>query len=340
MNKIESTALKIKPRSLHSLEDMYKSIREDLSLVEKQLKLFLRSTNPLISQIGNYLFKKSGKRIRPALLILCSKLFGYGGKDHILTSTLVETIHTASLIHDDIIDNSDTRRGQNSVHSVWGPNITVLLGDYIYIKSIGLSIKNCPAEIIQILTDVSARMIEGELEEYYMSGNLNISEHNYLNIIEKKTAALFSAACRIGAIHGEADNNEKSSLEKYGLNIGMSFQIIDDLLDFTGDQKKMGKPILSDLSEGRITLPLIYSLNNNGKNARKRLKELLAQKTLEKNSKEEVLEILHGNGALTYMTQKAKEFSQKAIEIVIRFPESIFREALLTLPDYILSRNT
>lgn len=340
MNKIEPAFSIPKSTSSYSLQDMYKSIHDDLSLVEKELKNFSASSNPLISQIGNYLFKKSGKRIRPALLILCSKLLGYKGRDHVLSSTLVETIHTASLIHDDIIDNSETRRGQHSVHSIWGPNITVLLGDYIYIKSINLSLRNCSREIMQILTDVSLEMIEGELEEYYMSGNLNISENNYLTIISKKTAALFSAACRIGAVHGEADRQKEYSLEEYGMNVGMSFQIIDDLLDFTGDEEKMGKPVLSDLSEGRITLPLIYSLNNDGKNARKRLKEILGQKSLEDKYKKEVLEIIHGNGALKYMAQKAEEFSQKAAEIIFHFPESIFRDALVTLPSYILSRKS
>lgn len=265
-----------------SLKNLYADIQKDLNEVEKELKLFSRSPNKLIAEISTYLFQKSGKRIRPALLVLCSKLLGYKGKEHIHVSALIETIHTASLIHDDIIDNSDCRRGRESVHARWGPNITVLLGDYLYIRSIGLSLRSSYPQVIQILTDISARMIEGELNEYYLSGNLNVAEKDYLDIIDKKTASLFSAACQIGGLLGKATKREENILREYGRNLGIAFQIIDDLLDFMGDEKILGKPILSDLSEGRITLPLIYTLNNDGNTNRRGIAELLKQKKTQK----------------------------------------------------------
>lgn len=321
-----------------SLKDLYLNIQKDLDKVEDKLRLFSDSSNKLIAEISAYLFQKTGKRIRPALLLLCSKLFGYKGKEHIFTATLVETIHTASLIHDDIIDHSTLRRGKESIHSKWGPNITVLLGDYLYIKSIGYSLRSSYPQIIQILTDISARMIEGELSEYYESGNLDLVEKDYLDIINKKTASLFSASCQIGGVLGNATQKEENLLVDYGLNLGMSFQIIDDLLDFTGDEKILGKPILSDLSEGRITLPLIYTLNNDGKANQKRIKELIRQKNLEKDSQDEILNIVKSNGALEYTYQKAEEFSIKSKELMARFPESIHREALTLLPDFILNR--
>jgi octaprenyl-diphosphate synthase len=320
------------------LKSLYDNIKNDLYEVEEQLKLFSRSKNKLISEVSSYLFKNSGKRIRPALLVLCSKLFGYKGKEHVLLAALVETIHTASLIHDDIIDDSKVRRGRESVHARWGPNVTVLLGDYLYIKSINLSLQSQHNQIIRILTEISARMIEGELIEYYMSGDLGIAERDYLEIINKKTASLFSAACHIGGVLGEASEKERNFLVDYGINLGMSFQVVDDLLDYTGETKTLGKPTLSDLKEGRITLPLIYTLKNDGKANRKFITKILSKKNFEEDSQKEILCILKSNGALEYTYKKAKEFTEKSKEIISQFPQSIHRDTLTILPDFILKR--
>jgi len=324
-------------RSL-KLDLLYKNIQKDLDKVEEKLRLFSYSSNALISEIGTYLFHKAGKRIRPALLVLSSKLFGYKGEKHHFWAALVEIIHTASLIHDDLIDNSKTRRGRQSVHTKWGPNITVLLGDYLYIKSIGLSLHNGHRKINRILADTSANMIEGELAEYYMSGNPDLNEEDYLEIIHKKTASLFSASCQIGGILGKASAEEEKHLADYGANLGMSFQITDDLLDFNGDEKILGKPILSDLSEGRITLPLIYTLNNDGKAQRAQIAKLLKKKTLEKNSRDEILQIVKANGALDYTYGKAKEFSRRSKEIISQFPRSCHRETLSLFAEFVLNR--
>lgn len=321
-----------------TLLNLYRDILKDLEKVEEMLRLFSRSANRLISEVSAYLFQENGKRIRPALVILCSKLLGYKGKEHILMAALIETIHTASLIHDDIIDNSEMRRGRQTVHARWGPNITVLLGDYLYIKALGLSLASPFRRISQVLTDISARMIEGELSEYSNSGNLDLDEKEYLQIIENKTAALFSASCRIGGILADASKREENFLTEYGTNLGMSFQIVDDLLDFTGDEKVLGKPILSDLSEGRITLPLIYTLSNDGRENRQRIVEMLKRKRLERDSLEEILKIIKSNGALEYAYQKAQEFSLKSREIISQFPESAHRDSLNLLSEFILTR--
>lgn len=338
MNELAGNPIKSRVEKSTSLRRLYNNIMKDLEEVELELRLFSRSPNRLISDISTYLFQTNGKRIRPALLLLCSKLFGYKGKEHILMSTLVEAIHTASLIHDDIIDNSKIRRGKESIHTRWGPNITVLLGDYLYIKALGLSLQSEHRQIIQILTSISARMVEGELTEYYLSGNLELAEKDYLDIINKKTASLFSASCQIGGILGRASKKEENYLAEYGANLGMSFQIIDDLLDFTGDEKTLGKPILCDLSEGRITLPLIYTLNHDGRENKKRVIELLKQKNQDRESLEEVLKIVKSNGALDYTHKKAEEFSLKSREIISRFPKSTQQEALSLLSEFILNR--
>jgi octaprenyl-diphosphate synthase len=330
-----SSHLKQKP----SIALLYKNIKSDLNEVEKALQIFSKSSNVIISEISSYLFQKSGKRIRPALLILCAKLLGYKGKEHIHSSALVETIHTASLLHDDIIDHSDTRRGKETVHAKWGPNITVLLGDYLYIKTLGLSLESNYKDIAKILTDASAEMIDGELFEYYMSGNIDIKEHEYLDILDKKTASLFAASCQIAGILGGASKEEMARLISCGRNLGMSFQLIDDLLDFSGKAKTLGKPILSDLSEKRLTLPLIYTLKVDGMDNRNRITAILKEKCITEESTQEVLKMVKSNGALEYTFRKAEEFALKSKDLINLFPKSIYRDTLAMVSDFVLNRS-
>ena len=338
MQDLISQTDKTQIKKIPGMRALTREIQQDMAEVEEELKQFIKSPNKIISEISSYLFQNAGKRIRPALLILCSKLCGYKGNEHILMSSLVETIHTASLLHDDIIDNSEVRRGKKSVHAKWGPNITVLLGDYLYIKTIGHSLQSQHRQIVQILTDITAKMIEGELNEYYVSWNLDIDEKVYLDIINKKTASLFSASCQIGGILGKASEKEKAILEKFGANLGMTFQIVDDLLDYTADENTLGKPVLSDLREGRITLPLIYTFNNDGKKNCERIKDLLKRKKLDKNSLEEILKTVKSNGALDYTRRKAEEFAVQSKHMVQQLPSSVYRDALSLFPDFILNR--
>lgn len=339
MNTLETKEIKRALKKHPELLELYGDIRSDLGEVEKTLRLFADSPNKIISEISDYLFQRSGKRMRPALLMICSRIFEYKGDEHILLSALVETIHTASLIHDDIIDNSEIRRGQDSVHKRWGPNITVLLGDYLYIKTIALSLETSSPAFVRILTDVSTQMIEGELHEYGMSGNLDLGETEYFEIIRKKTAALFSAACRIGALLGGADAGNERLFEEYGMAIGMSFQIIDDLLDYAGNRNTLGKPVLSDLSEGRITLPMIYALNQNEGALRDRLADLFQDKDKDPEVKHQILEIVRSNGALDYTYQQAEMYSRKAQALLSGLPASMYRDSLYNIPDYVLYRN-
>jgi octaprenyl-diphosphate synthase len=318
------------------LFDVYAHIQGELDRVEERLRIFTSSANRLVSEINGYLFKKKGKRIRPALLILCSKLLGYQGDEHIQAAALVEFVHTASLIHDDIIDKAEVRRGVDSVHARWGANVSVLLGDYLYIKTIGLSLQSPFPQIIRVLTDISAEMIEGELNEFRMSGDLSLTEGAYLEIIHDKTASLFSAACRIGGILAQAPPDRLEALAGYGQNLGMCFQIIDDLLDFQGDSRNLGKPVLSDIGEGRITMPLIFTMNSDGHH--RRLRELLRDKSLAEGSKREILNLVRDSGALDYSFQRAREYSQRCREIIAGFPPSAYHDALGALAEFVLAR--
>lgn len=321
-----------------TLAVVYSGIQEKLAQVEIELRKFSSgSGNPLIQEINAYIFKKSGKRIRPALLLLSIKLFGSADED-IRMCALVETIHTASLLHDDIIDNADTRRGELSVHKKWGSNISVLLGDFLYIKSLGLSLESSHREIIKIFTDSSTEMIDGELFEYHMSGNLDIREDQYLDIINKKTASLFAASCRIGGILGGASPEDQQHLADYGRNLGMAFQAIDDLLDYTGDEKTLGKPVLSDLSEGRITLPLIHFLKNVSQEGRSIIEKILYNPEAGIELKKKMLELIESSRSLDYAYEKAVFFSEEARKVLVNLPESPHREAMSLLAEYILSR--
>ncbi len=330
---------KRRTKKIPGMADLYRDIRADLLEVEEELKSFTRSPNKLIAEITDYLFRNTGKRIRPALLILCAKLFGYKGKEHIRMSGLVETIHTASLLHDDIIDNADLRRGRKTVHARWGPNITVLLGDYLYIETIDRALQSKFRQVVHILAQISTQMIDGELTEYYVSWNSEIQEKDYLEIINKKTASLFSASCRIGGLLAGVSGEDGDLLARLGTNLGMIFQIVDDLLDYTGEERKLGKPVLSDLREGRITLPLIYTLNNDGRKNREWIVKVLEKKSLEKGAAARILDIVKSNGALEYARSRAAEYSLLSKELILRLPPSTYRNALSFFPDYILHRN-
>jgi octaprenyl-diphosphate synthase len=328
------------PVRTKDLKELYAQIRDDMSLVEDALREFGRATNPLAGEIGGYLFAQGGKRIRPALLTLCAKLHGGAGSDHILWSALVEVIHTASLIHDDIIDNSDLRRGRDTVHTRWGPNITVLLGDHLYIRAIHAALKTRRLEIIDILAAASEAMIEGEILEYAASGDAGLSESSYLHILDKKTAALFAASCRIGAILGGADPVAAARLGEYGTNLGLAFQIVDDLLDFTGHSDEMGKPVLTDLREGRITLPLIYALRRTGIPARDELRRWIGDRRRDPAALTRVRSAVIDSGSVEEAAATAARFAGEARLIAAAYPRSTAAEALLRIPDFVLERRT
>ncbi|MGZ5515761.1 MAG: polyprenyl synthetase family protein [Candidatus Aminicenantales bacterium] len=321
------------------MSSLYKEIRSDLDRVEDRLESWSRSSNPLTAEISGYVLRKKGKRLRPALVLLTSRLFSPGSEESVFLASLVELLHTASLIHDDIVDNAGVRRGKESVHTKWGPNITVLLGDYLYIKSIGLSLQSRHERVIRLLADVSARMVEGELDEYARSGDLKITEGQYLDIVENKTAVLFGACCRIGAILGLASPEEEEAVAAYGLNLGKTFQIVDDLLDVTGDARVLGKPVLSDLGEGRITLPLIRALESGGRAGRDRVKSLVGRKDISGEERRELVAALAAGGALDYATGRAREFAEKSLEAINPFPDTTPRETLIRLAVFGLLRN-
>ncbi len=322
-----------------NLNEIYQSIDSDLQAVENHLQTITSSPNPFLAEINHFLFQKKGKRLRPALVILSTKLFGYEGEDHILMASLIECVHTASLIHDDIVDNSGYRRGRSTVHARWGTNLSVLLGDYLYIQAINLLLQSGHDAIVQLLSKTVSQMIEGEINEFLMSGNFDLSEKEYLEIITKKTASLFSASCAIGGLLAKVSPEELRLISDFGSYLGLAFQITDDILDYLGDEKVLGKPTFSDLNEGRITLPLIHSLSQNGHFYREKIIQLAQTKPLTEEVRQEILSLLKKSDSFNYSFDKAREFVLKGQELLAKFPLSRYRQSLESLANYVLYRN-
>src|SRR4029077_6295336 len=235
-------------------------IRADLEQVDREFARHVQSQVDLIPKIGQYIQTSGGKRVRPAVLLMAARLSGYRGDRAVLYAAVVEFVHTATLVHDDIFDESELRRGRLAVHSRWGNDITVLLGDYLYIKSMALALTHDTIDIVRLLCDVTLKMIEGELYQLTKNGDADITEEEHFDIIRRKTAYLFGGCAQIGGVLGKVSAEQEQALREYGFNLGIAFQIVDDLLDFTGDAQSVGKPLARDWLEGILTLHLTHLL--------------------------------------------------------------------------------
>jgi octaprenyl-diphosphate synthase len=326
-------------RGVADLREIIQLVEEDLARVEEIFEAQFRSDVGLVGEIGRYIREGGGKRIRPALLLLACRLCGYRGERAITLASVVEFIHTATLLHDDIIDEATVRRGKRSVNSRWGNDITVLLGDFLYTKSMSMALSQDNLPILRLLSDVTLRMIEGELLEIERNGDLRMSEAQHLDIIRRKTADLFAACMSIGAILGDVSEDKRRALTSYGLNLGICFQMVDDLLDFTADEKVLGKPVNNDLREGKLTLPVIFLLRKAGSAGEKTVAHVLADRGFERVTREELLRLAREHGALDEARALAARYAEAARKDLAVFERSPYREALEILPDFILSRD-
>lgn len=327
-----------KPSS-RDLSEIFEPIRADLEAVEREFARHVESRVELIPQIGRYIQTSGGKRVRPAVLLMASRLAGYTGDRAVLYAAVVEFIHTATLVHDDIIDQSDLRRGRLAVHSRWGNDVTVLLGDYLYIKSMALALTEDSLDVIRLLCDVTLRMIEGELYQLTKTGDVDITEDEHFEIIRRKTAYLFAGCAQIGGLLGGVDAEQERALREYGFNLGVAFQLVDDLLDFTADERALGKPIGGDLREGKITLPIIYLLQRAGDRAADLVRTAVRERTVTPESWRAIAQLLAEHRATEAAYDKAVEYATTAKRYLDAFPPSRDRERLLALPDYVLSRD-
>jgi octaprenyl-diphosphate synthase len=321
------------------LKEIVSLVEKDLAHVEVLFAEQFRSDVALVPEIGRYVQDGGGKRIRPALLLLAAGLCGYKGERAAVLATVVEFIHTATLLHDDIIDQATVRRGRSSVNSRWGNDITVLLGDFLYTKAMSTALSRDNLRILRVLSDVTLRMVEGQLLEIERNGDLKVSEAAHLDIVRRKTADLFSACLRIGAMLAEVGEEREAALASYGLNLGICFQMVDDLLDFTADEKVLGKPTANDLREGKLTLPVIFLLRRAGRAGMDMVSAVLADRGFDRVSREELVALAREHGALDEARALAERYAAQARQDLSIFERSRHREALLALPDFILARD-
>ena len=327
-----------RPRTL-DLQGIVRLVGDDLIRVEALFAEQARSDVHLVSEIGRYIREGGGKRVRPALLLLAGRLCGCRGERAIVLAATVEFIHAATLLHDDIIDEATVRRGRRSVNSRWGNDITVLLGDFLYTKSMAMALSQDNLPILRLLSDTTLRMIEGEILEIERDGNMEVTEDDHLDLIRRKTADLFAACTRIGALLGEVGDEREQALTSYGLNLGMCFQMVDDLLDFTAEEKTLGKPVASDLREGKVTLPMIFLLRRASAADAEKVRAVLEDRGFRRVTRDEIVRLARDHGALEKARELAEQYAEAAREDLMVFERSPYRDALEALPGFILARD-
>ena len=319
-------------------KDVFRLVESDLEEVERRLRGEAQSAVSLVNDINRYLHDSGGKRLRPAILLLTSKLCGLKGDPVILLSAVVELIHVATLVHDDIIDNSRVRRGHPSVNAKWGSEITVLMGDWLYMTSFHVALQQRDFRILDVLISVTRQMVEGELMQLEYNGRLDITEEEQLEICLRKTACLFSGCGRMSGILAKLDPEREEQLSIYGRSLGMAFQLVDDLLDYTGQTTVLGKPVLKDLEEGKVTLPIIFLMRQAKSSERDFLGEVVESQDFSKQNKREILRLIKAYDTLAEVKAIAEKYASEAKQSLVDFPNSIYREALLSVPELVISR--
>lgn len=323
------------------LSDIVSVIASDLEEVEKELEESIKSTVPLVYEISRYILGSGGKRLRPTVLLLASGACGLtNGKERIRSAVALELIHTATLLHDDVVDGASLRRGKTASNVIWGNKASILVGDFMLARALGL-IHSCGnLELIGVVTDAAAKMAEGQIIEVMSAKNMvEFSERVCFDIIHNKTASLIESCGKVGAILAGAGDRVKEALGQYGLNLGIAFQLIDDALDYSSTSEEFGKEVGQDLYEGKVTLPLIYALQKASAVEKKRVKEILLQGDgFRKEEFDFVFNIVEKYRGVERTKLVAKKFSDKGKEAISGLPQNAFKESLFLLADYITER--
>jgi octaprenyl-diphosphate synthase len=318
-------------------KEIFEMLREDLAAIEREFGRDTVSNVEAITEIGEYLRQGGGKRIRPALLLLASKLFAYEGRGAIRLGAVVEIIHTATLVHDDIIDEAQTRRGRPAANTQWGNSKCVLAGDWLYMQAFKVAVQERNFRVLDTLIELTQQMVEGELLQMEKLGQL-ISLDEHFNLIYRKTACLFSVCMRMGAILGGATPEQEESLSHYGRHLGMAFQIVDDVLDLTASENVLGKPVASDLREGKVTMAVIHALQRCTPTERKLIETVVQDRVFQENTHSQVLAILNRHGSLDAAYEKAMQYADLARNAICSFPDTEIKRALLWAPEFVVAR--
>jgi octaprenyl-diphosphate synthase len=318
-------------------KEVFELLREDLSAIEREFGRDTVSGVEAITEIGEYLRNGGGKRIRPALLLLSSKLFDYEGRGAVRLGAVVEIIHTATLVHDDIIDEAQTRRGRPAANTQWGNSKCVLAGDWLYMQAFKVALQERNFRILDTLIELTQQMVEGELLQMEKLGRLVTLEEHF-DLIYRKTACLFSVCMRMGAILGRATPEQEESLSQYGRNLGMAFQIVDDVLDLTASESVLGKPVASDLREGKVTMAVIHALEKCSPREKELIVTVLRERAFESVTHTQILEVLNRYGSLEAANARALNYATLARNAICTFPDSEIKRALLWAPEFVVAR--
>jgi octaprenyl-diphosphate synthase len=337
--------------AVQTVKEIFELVRDDLALVEQEIAAQNAAAIEPVSEISSYLREGGGKRLRPALLLLAAGASGYRGPSAIRLGAVVELIHNATLIHDDVIDGANTRRGRPSANARWGNHMSVLAGDWLYMQSFEMALRERNFAILDILIDLTQSMVEGELLQLTRLGRIDLTEVEATELAYRKTACLFSGCSRLGAVLGQQPKQIEDALAEYGRNAGLAFQLVDDLLDFTASPEQLGKPVLSDLKEGKVTLPLIFALraeasqsadgighDGNGTGGRRLVATVLEERGFESVRPEQITRLVRDTGALDRAAKLAREYVARAKDALAELPDTDYRRALLAVPDFILAR--
>lgn len=311
---------------------------DDFAAVNQHILDQLHSDVPLVENIGHYLVEAGGKRLRPLLVLLCARAAGYTGQNHIGLAAIIEFIHTATLLHDDVVDTSDMRRGRLTANAQWGNAPAVLVGDFLYSRAFQMMVALRNMDIMAILSDTTNTIAEGEVQQLVNAGDPSVSEDNYLNVIHKKTGALFEAACETAAVLAGCSRDERASLKTYGRHLGLAFQLVDDALDYRGNPEELGKNVGDDLAEGKPTLPLIYTMANGTEAQAKLVHEAIEQRSAARL--EEIVEAIDQCGALDYTLERARDAVAQALAELSFLAEGEYKTALQQLANFAVERTT
>ena len=318
-------------------KEIFDLLRDDLVAIEDQFGRDTVSDVAAITEIGEYLRAGGGKRIRPALLLLSAKLFQYQGTGAVKLASVVEIIHTATLVHDDIIDEAQTRRGRPSANTQWGNAKCVLAGDWLYMQAFKIAVEERNFPILDVLIELTQQMVEGELLQMEKLGKL-ITLQEHLDLIYRKTACLFSACMRIGGILGRATAEQEEKVGQYGRDLGLAFQIVDDVLDLTASENVLGKPVASDLREGKVTMAVIHALERCTTSERKQIETILRDRAFNGVTHADILGILTRYGSLEFASKEAARYAERARKAICSFPDSEIKRALLWAPEFVVAR--
>lgn len=323
--------------AIATAKEVFDLLGDDLRAIERELGADAVSNVGAITEIADYLRAGGGKRIRPLLLLLAAKSQGYTGHGMIRLGAVVEMVHTATLVHDDIIDGADMRRGRPSANTTWGNEKCVLAGDWLYMQAFRVSLEERSFKVLDLLISLTQQMVEGELLQIEKLG-LAISEKEYLDLIYRKTACLFHVSMRLGSVLAGASEALEGQLGEYGRNLGLAFQIVDDVLDLTASEEVLGKPVASDLREGKATLAVIHSLENGTAEEREAILRVLDDRSFERVQHKQIVDILVRNGSVEYAMQAAFRFAEVARKSLGALPYSDYKRALMWVPDFVVAR--